>query len=121
MSNLPVQGEAHYEEGLAVVSLGGELSNDRRDHLQSVLQRVVDGEEQSVLIVDLTQVSYLASFAVAALGYYFKLVSDRGGVLALVLPTDQLRKPFRLAGLSEVIPVFDSVAAARAALQSQGF
>lgn len=113
-SDLRAEGDALF------VGLQGDLGNVYRDELQELLERVIVEERHRAVVLDLTEVTYLASFAVAAIGYYFKVASDRGVVFALVLASEQQAKPFRLAGLLEVVPAFGTVEEARTALNAQG-
>ena len=115
-----VRADTEIIDGVAVVHLKGDLGHTTRDVLQATFSRLIDHEAHSALIVDITQVRYLASYAVAETGYYYKMLNDRGGYLALVLNNDQLLKPFRLAGLCDVIPIFHSIDEALAAMRAQG-
>jgi anti-anti-sigma factor len=114
----PFAGEIEHREGVYFLTLRGDLGNAYRDELQNLLQQVTDRPGCKVLVLDITGVSYLASFAVAAIGYYYKAVDERGGVLGLIANGEQLLKPFRLAGLAEVIPTFsDRETAAKSLLK----
>jgi anti-anti-sigma factor len=115
----PFSTELRQRHGVAVASLSGDLSNVYKNDFQSFLRELVEDPQRQAAILDMSRVTYLASFAVAAVGYYFKVMNDRGGFLALVLPSEQLLKPFRLAGLTEVVPVFSSLEEAIEAFKAQ--
>ncbi|MHC4871680.1 MAG: STAS domain-containing protein [Planctomycetota bacterium] len=112
--------EFHRAKDIGVLVLNGELDNSQQNNLQTAFENSIGKEKCSILIVDITHINYIASFAVAAIGFYYKELNDRGGCLYLVSEKESSLKPFKLAGLSDVIPVFNSIKDALADIKEKG-
>lgn len=74
--------------------------------------------EKKAIVVDLTAVEFLASYGIRVLLMGAKIVNGRGGRLAIVCPDNNVAKVLRRAGGSELIPIFDRLDAAAAAVTS---
>ena len=74
--------------------------------------------EKSRIIVDLSAVSFLASYAIRVLLVGAKIVNSKGGKLVIVCPDNNVAKVLKTAGMDELIPTLQSESAAAAALQS---
>jgi anti-sigma B factor antagonist len=72
--------------------------------------------EKRAVIVDLSAVSFLSSYAIRVLLVGAKLVKSKGGRLVIVCPDNNVAKVLKTVGTSELIPVFQSANAAAAAL-----
>jgi anti-anti-sigma factor len=70
------------------------------------------------IIVDLAQVDFLASIGVRILFTAARAQSARGGRIALAQPSPMVHKVLTTAGVDQMIPIFDTVDAARSALES---
>jgi len=68
------------------------------------------------VIVDLSRVTFLASLGIRTLVSNAKALKLRGGRMVLLGPDPVVRKVLALAGIDQVIPVCDDLAAARAAV-----
>lgn len=102
--------EAAYVDGARVVHIFGEidLSNARR------LLLTIGGEmppDAHVLIVDLTNVSYLDSSGISMLFRLAERLSFSRQELRLVVPLDSpIRKVLELTNVPQVIPVQETLA-----------
>lgn len=67
---------------------------------------------RGAVLVDLSEVSFLASLGMRALLATAKGVGSRGGRLVLYRPQPQVREVLDTAGLSSLIPVHDDLQAA---------
>lgn len=117
-SEFCLQAEIQQEGSLSLLILQGDLGNPYHLELDSAF-RAAMVPPCTALLVDLQQVSHIASFALAAIGFNFKVLNDSGGMLAIVVQADHQLKPFRLAGLDQILPVFFSREEARKALRFQ--
>ncbi len=113
--------EFHLAKDIGVMVLNGELDNSQQTALKEAFEDAVTNKKCKVVIVDISHITYMASFAVAAVGFYFKELNEHGGFLGVVTENSHALKPFRLAGLTEIIPIFDSIKEALSAIKTQGF
>lgn len=70
---------------------------------------------KSAIIVDLTEVDFLASLGIRVLVTAAKAVQRKGGKLVIVVPGGNVRMVLDTAGLDSLIPMFPDRAAAVAA------
>lgn len=68
------------------------------------------------LVVDLSGVPFIDSTGIAVLLEYLRDASDFGGKFCLAAPTDHVRHVFEIVRLEESLPIFESTAAAIAAV-----
>src|SRR5215471_11614794 len=74
--------------------------------------------EKSRIMVDLSSVNFLASYAIRVLLIGAKIVAGKGGRLVLVCPDNNVAKVLKTAGTDALIPLHHSEGAATAALTS---
>ncbi len=74
--------------------------------------------EKRKIMVDLSAVSFLASYAIRVLLVGAKIVNGKGGKLAILCPENNVSKVLKTAGLDALIPIHRTEAAATAALES---
>ena len=120
-SSYNFSSEFHRAKDVGVMVLKGELENSQQNALNGILVKAVEKEKCQALIIDITHITYMASFAVAAIGFYFKELNEAEGFLCIVCENEQSLKPFKLAGLAEMIPIFSSIKEALEAIKAQGF
>ena len=73
--------------------------------------------EQRKVLVDLSNVSFLASYGIRVLLVGAKIVDGKNGKLVLSSPDPNVAKVLMTAGIDQVIAIFDSESAAIAALK----
>lgn len=76
---------------------------------------VIAGNRDKVM-VDFSQVTFLASIGVRVLVKAAKAMANRGGRIVVVNPTEAARKVLTSIGVDNIIPIIDDEAAAVAAL-----
>ncbi len=76
---------------------------------------VIGGKRRKV-IVDFTDVNFMASMGVRVLIKTAKAMANHGGKLVVVNPNDAARKVMSATGLDSIVPVVDTEAEAFAAL-----
>jgi anti-anti-sigma factor len=71
------------------------------------------------IVVDLSQVSFLASIGIRTLVTSAKALARRGGRMALANPQPLVEEVLKLAGIDSLIPVYADVESAFAELKSE--
>src|SRR5512133_1353353 len=72
--------------------------------------------EKQKIIVDLSAVNFLASYGIRVLLVGAKVAKSKGGNLVIVCPDNNVAKVLKTAGMDALIPVYQTEAAAMAAL-----
>ena len=101
--------------GYSVVSLTGEVDAGTEREVRDALTSVAAGGALR-LVVDLAQVTFLASAGIGVLMEARRMLAAEGGSLALASPRGEVAQVLKLTGVGEVIPVAASVADAAARL-----
>src|ERR1700739_1035451 len=105
--DLTVEDIAH---GATRVVLDGRLDTTRAVLLELPFNTLA--AEKKAIVVDLTAVEFLASYGLRVLLMGAKIVTGRGGRLAIVCPDNNVAKVLRRAGGGELIPIFGRLDAA---------
>lgn len=94
-----------------VVTVKGEIDVATAPALR---ERLVahDADPAPVVVVDLTDVTFIDSTALGVLVGAYRRLGDAGSVLRLVVTEARILKVLEITDLMSVFPVFDSVAAA---------
>ncbi|HEY6602586.1 MAG TPA: STAS domain-containing protein [Xanthobacteraceae bacterium] len=74
--------------------------------------------EKRKIIVDLSAVTFLASYGIRVLLVGAKIVNGKGGNLVILCPDNNVAKVLKTAGMDALIPIHQTEAAAMAALAS---
>ncbi len=106
---------AELDGGLTKVALNGRMDIDGTNAVDLPFNTVAGSK--SHIVVDMSEVSFLASLGMRTLVTCAKTVSRRGGGLVLLNPQPNVEKVLRSAGLDTVIPIVADIPAARAALR----
>lgn len=90
-----------------IACTGAVTLNDGRDLMVSTVNGVLDQGGRQV-VLDLRQVPYMDSAGIGGLVLCSRQVARRGGELRIVAPPDgKVRQVLSLAGLDEVLRIFD--------------
>jgi anti-sigma B factor antagonist len=100
------------DSGVAVVKVTGEVDVSTSSSLRTSLLRVITDENHHRLVVNLASVSFLDSTGVGVLVGIWHRVGATQGCLALAAPSRQVRGILEMTGLTKVLPVYDTEAAA---------
>ena len=68
------------------------------------------------ILVDLSQVDFLASIGIRLLTLAAKSVASRGGKMALVHPIPEVEQVLDVTGIPAIIPIYSNLESAKAAL-----
>ena len=110
-----MQAREFEEDGLSIIALAGEIDLACSPELREILD-VHAKARRSALILDFAKVSYVDSSGLATLVEYVRKVQDFGGKLALATVNTRVRTILDLVRLSEIFPIFPTVAEAKVAL-----
>lgn len=104
------------EEDATVVEVGGEADLHGAPALRAELERVTAGAAPRV-VVDLSEVSFLDSTGVGILVGALKAARRNGGALHFCGAQSRVRRILEITGLIGLLPLFETRAAALAALE----
>jgi anti-sigma B factor antagonist len=96
-----------------VIPFAGDLDAHTAPMLQKAVDRTLAAAPARVLIIDLSEVSFIDSSGLSVIVGAHKRLSDAGAGVRLVVGSPQVTKVLGLTGLDAVIPIFSSVADAR--------
>ncbi|MEQ1772934.1 MAG: STAS domain-containing protein [Burkholderiales bacterium] len=103
--------------GVTIVKLRGRM--DVRGAQEVDLKfSAVTSANKGAFIVDMSGVDFLASIGIRTLLVSAKAVKSRGGSLVLFQPTALVAGTLELAGITDILPVFDDIGAASAAVRA---
>jgi anti-anti-sigma factor len=102
--------------GIAKVVLRGRFDTTGAVVVELPFNKIVT--EQRKIIVDLSAVSFLASYAIRVLLVGAKIVDGKGGKLVILCPDNNVSKVLKTAGMDALIPIHRTESAATAALKS---
>jgi anti-anti-sigma factor len=74
--------------------------------------------KKTAVLVDMSKVTFLASIGIRTLLSCAKAVSNRGGKMVLLSPQPMVKDVMERTGVASLIPVYDDLTAAKAALQA---
>lgn len=72
--------------------------------------------EKPLVIVDLSGVDFMASIGIRMLTMNAKSIATRGGKLALLNPSPEVKEILEITGIPAVIPMYEQVESAQAVL-----
>ena len=103
------------DTGTTVVAFGGEIDLVTAPTVRVTLGEQVDRDSLRLLVIDLSEVSFLDSTGIAAIAFAIRLSSDRGVAIRLCCVQPHVRRVLEITGLADLWPLFDSRAAAASA------
>ena len=110
-----MQARESVEDGVQIIALEGEIDLACSPELREILD-VHAQARRAALVLDFAGVSYVDSSGLATLVEYVRKVQDFGGKLALAAVNKRVRTILDLVRLSEIFPIFPTVAEAKATL-----
>ena len=100
------------DSGVTVVTVTGEVDVSTSSSLRNSLLRVITEENHHGLVVNLDSVSFLDSTGIGVLVGIWHRIRAIDGCLALAAPSRQARRVLETTGLTQVLPIHDTEAAA---------
>jgi anti-anti-sigma factor len=105
------------ENDIRLIKLIGKLDIVGVGDIASKFSGYCAGDRPRVL-VDLSDVEFLASIGIRLLTLNAKSVASRGGRMVLLNPTPEVRDILEITGIPAVIPVYDGLESAETVLLS---
>jgi anti-anti-sigma factor len=110
--------EIQYDElsnGIRLIKLIGKLDILGVNEIETKFSGYCSGENVKVL-VDLSDVDFLASIGIRLLTTNAKSLLSRGGRMVLLNPTSSVREVLDLTGIPDIIPMYEQLESAEAVL-----
>jgi anti-anti-sigma factor len=108
----------HYRElenDIRLIKLVGDLDITGVNEIETKFAGYCAGENARV-VVDLSEVGFLASIGIRLLTLNAKSVASRGGRMVLLHPTPQVRSVLEITGIPAIIPTYDGLESAETVL-----
>lgn len=102
--------------GVEKISLVGRMDSIGGHDINQRLAALV--RSRKLAVVDLSEVSFLASIGIRTLVINARAQSLRGGVMALANPQPVVAEVLKMAGIDTIIPVYPDVDSAWSALMA---
>ncbi|MEO8351440.1 MAG: STAS domain-containing protein [Chthoniobacteraceae bacterium] len=112
-----MQAREHFQDGVQVVQLSGEIDMRSSPELREILAEHAE-QKRAALLLDLSGVEYIDSSGLATMVEYVQRSLTFDGRFGVSGLSERLRTIFDLARLGEVLPIFTSLDEARSALMS---
>lgn len=110
--------ESQLHDGISILRLYGRFVTGSDAELTSARNSLEDtGINKAVL--DLRAVPYMDSTGLAFVVELHKSLVSRGGQLSLARPNHRIREVLQMTRIAEIIPIFDDVEDAEAALRAE--
>jgi anti-anti-sigma factor len=104
------------EGGVKLAKLTGRLDMQATNEMGDQFALVV-GSNKGSAIVDLSEVTFLASIGMRMLISAARALNHRGYKLVLLSPIPEVKEALVVAGFDELIPICDDIEAARALIK----
>lgn len=95
-------------EGIPVIVVSGEVDLATSPRLRDALLPLAN-ERCRMVVIDLTEVSFLDSTGLSAIVAFHNRFKDHNGELRVVASNPMIKRIFAITALDEVLAVFDSV------------
>jgi len=92
-----------------VVDIDGELDHHTADFLRDKVDSVLEDTNIKIIVFDLKKLKFMDSSGIGVLIGRYKVVSQRGGVVAVTGVTPQINKIFEVSGLYKIIKKYNSL------------
>ena len=110
--------ELQYNEdgnGIGLIKLNGRLDIIGTGDVETKFTGYCSGDNIKV-IIDLSEVSFLASIGIRLLMINAKSIASRGGKIVLLGPSPDVKSVLEITGIPAIIPIYDGYESAEAVL-----
>ncbi|MBI2842442.1 MAG: STAS domain-containing protein [Armatimonadetes bacterium] len=107
MMEMDLQISTKTLEGIPVIGLSGEVDAYTCSRFRDTMIDVIE-EGNANIVVSMKDVEYIDSSGLGTLVGGLKRASEKGGKIAVVCSSPQIRKVFEITGLEKVFPLFRS-------------
>lgn len=112
----PITASVSHQDGIAVVAVGGDVDVATVSTLEEAITEAL-GAKPTALVIDLTDVEFLASAGLQTLVATNEAVTESAG-FAVVANGPATSRPIQLTGLDQVFAMYPTLAEAIAALSA---
>jgi anti-sigma B factor antagonist len=105
------------ENGISLIKLGGKLDIIGTGEIETKFTVYCTGEKARV-VVDLSEVDFLASIGIRLLVLTAKSIAGRGGKMALLNPIPEVQQVLEITGIPAIIPVYSQLESAETVLMA---
>ena len=112
--------EIEYSEldnGIILIKLGGRLDIIGTGKIETKFAGYCAGEKVRV-IVDLSEVDFLASIGIRVLTLTAKSVASRGGKMVILNPISEVQDVLEITGIPAIIPIYSYLESAETVLMA---
>ena len=106
------------ENGIRLIKLIGKLDIMGVGEIETKFAGYSGGDKARV-VVDLSDVDFLASIGIRLLTLNAKSVASRGGRMVLLRPTPDVRSVLEITGIPAIIPIYDGLELAETVLLAE--
>ena len=103
--------ETRMVQEIPVLDLKGEVDSYNSPRLREQMVSLIDAGSVN-LVINLAGVDYIDSTGLGTLVGGLKRASEKGGVIRIICPNEQIHKVFNITGLVKVFPIFQTEAEA---------
>ena len=103
------------DNNIRMIKLAGDLDILGVGKIETPFAGYCAGEKPRV-VVDLSEVNFLASIGIRLLTLTAKSVANRGGRMVLLHPTPDVRHVLEITGIPAIIPIYDGLESAQTVL-----
>jgi anti-anti-sigma factor len=103
----PITTSVARREGVAVVTIGGEIDMSTAPAFEAAIAGALD-DDPGVLVIELSQVSFMASVGLRILAATQEKVSKSAQV-AIVANTPATSRPMQLTGLDKIMSLYSTL------------
>ena len=86
------------------IGLSGELDEYASEYARRTLDRILDGEKMTRVVVDMSETSFMDSTGIGVMIGRFKKLKSRGIPIFIANPSRAADKILALTGIYEIIP-----------------
>ena len=105
------------DNGIKQIKLNGRLDIEGTIEIETLFTAHAASKKAAVL-VDMTEVEYIASFGMRILLSNAKSLAGRGGKMVIYKPVPRVKEILTMAGIGVIIPIYDDFEAACADLEA---
>ena len=108
---MSVQVKWERKEGILIAMLIGHIDSSNADRFQRIVESGIDAEDQA-LILDFERVFFISSAGLRISLVISRKFNESGKKFGLCTLSDPIRNVLAISGFDQIIPIYDSRAAA---------
>ncbi len=108
---MSVQVKWERKDGILIAMLIGHIDSSNADRFQRIVESGIDAEDQA-LILDFERVFFISSAGLRISLVLSRKFSDSGKKFGICTLSDPIRNVLAISGFDQIIPIYDSRAAA---------